>query len=177
MERNSAAARHSWARQHAWLLLHFLPFPVGQTIYAHCTNIRHAPCHLTWFFRAGSASKSKFVNMSIQAENKTILRKGHTHTAPTLFLLCLMTKWWRWWWWWRWWGSIGTSKFRLQMPLLFLSCSTRLHCRAQGEWERPLHWWGFKGAGGDGGGVNGIPEISSWRVCLFRALCCDSLPF
>ena len=36
MERNSAAARHSWARQHAWLLLNFLPFPVGQTIYAHC---------------------------------------------------------------------------------------------------------------------------------------------
>ena len=37
MERNSAAARHSWARQLAWLLLNFLPFPVGQTIYAHCT--------------------------------------------------------------------------------------------------------------------------------------------
>ena len=37
MERNSAAARHSWARQHAWLLLNFLPFPVGQTIYAHCS--------------------------------------------------------------------------------------------------------------------------------------------
>ena len=36
MERNSAAARHSWARQHAWLLLNFPPFPVGQTIYAHC---------------------------------------------------------------------------------------------------------------------------------------------
>ena len=37
MERNSAAARHTWARQHAWLLLNLLPFPVGQTIYAPCT--------------------------------------------------------------------------------------------------------------------------------------------
>ena len=37
MERNEAAARHSWAWQHAWLLLHFFPFPVGQTIYSHGT--------------------------------------------------------------------------------------------------------------------------------------------
>ena len=37
MERNSAAARHSWARRHAWLLLNLFLFPVGQTIYAHCT--------------------------------------------------------------------------------------------------------------------------------------------
>ena len=29
MERNEAAARHSWARQHDWLLLRFFPFPVG----------------------------------------------------------------------------------------------------------------------------------------------------
>ena len=29
MKRNSAAARHSWARQHAWLLLNLYPFPVG----------------------------------------------------------------------------------------------------------------------------------------------------
>ena len=28
----------SWARQQAWLLLSFYPFPVGQTIYAHCTG-------------------------------------------------------------------------------------------------------------------------------------------
>ena len=39
MERNAAAARHSWARQHAWLLLNLYPFPVGQTIYAHCSLI------------------------------------------------------------------------------------------------------------------------------------------
>ena len=29
MERNQAAARHRWARQHAWQLLSFFPFPVG----------------------------------------------------------------------------------------------------------------------------------------------------
>ena len=28
IERNSAAARHSWARQHTWLLLSFYPFPL-----------------------------------------------------------------------------------------------------------------------------------------------------
>ena len=37
MERNSAAARDIWTRQNAWQLLNFLPFPVGQTIYGHCT--------------------------------------------------------------------------------------------------------------------------------------------
>ena len=47
MERNSAAARHSWARQHAWLLLNFLPFPVGQTIYAHCTLSSRSFCLLS----------------------------------------------------------------------------------------------------------------------------------
>ena len=41
MERNEAAARHSWAGQHAWLLLNLFPFPVGQTIYAHCTYEPH----------------------------------------------------------------------------------------------------------------------------------------
>ena len=46
MERNQAAARHSWAGQHAWLLLNFFPMPVGQTIYAHCTCI-----HTTGLFR------------------------------------------------------------------------------------------------------------------------------
>ena len=30
--------KHNWARQHAWLLVRFFPFPVGQTIYAHCTQ-------------------------------------------------------------------------------------------------------------------------------------------
>ena len=38
MERNSTAARHSWARQHAWLLLNFRP--VGQPIYAHCGYLK-----------------------------------------------------------------------------------------------------------------------------------------
>ena len=37
MERNKVAGRNIWDRQHAWLLLSFSPFPVGQTIYAHCT--------------------------------------------------------------------------------------------------------------------------------------------
>ena len=27
-------------RQHAWLLLNSLPFPVGQTIYAHCKPMK-----------------------------------------------------------------------------------------------------------------------------------------
>ena len=38
MERNEAAARHSRARQLAWLLLSFFPFPLWQFIYAHCTQ-------------------------------------------------------------------------------------------------------------------------------------------
>ena len=28
MERNEAAARHSWDSQHTWLMLRFSPFPV-----------------------------------------------------------------------------------------------------------------------------------------------------
>ena len=35
MERNLAGARHSWARQHAWLLLSFFPFLVGHPVAAH----------------------------------------------------------------------------------------------------------------------------------------------
>ena len=37
MERNQAAARHSWARQHAWMLLRFFPFPVGHPEHEHCS--------------------------------------------------------------------------------------------------------------------------------------------
>ena len=48
MERNYAAARHSWARQHAWLLLSFFPFPVGHPMSAGCTllspDIVQGPC-------------------------------------------------------------------------------------------------------------------------------------
>ena len=36
MERKQAAALHSWARQHAWLLLNFFPFPVGHPEHEHC---------------------------------------------------------------------------------------------------------------------------------------------
>ena len=36
MERSEAAARHSWARQHAWLLLYFFPFPVGHPPHPPC---------------------------------------------------------------------------------------------------------------------------------------------
>ena len=36
MERNKGGARHSWARQHAWLLLSFFSFPVGHPEYEHC---------------------------------------------------------------------------------------------------------------------------------------------
>ena len=36
MERNQAAARHSWARQHTWLLLSFSPFPVRHTLHTLC---------------------------------------------------------------------------------------------------------------------------------------------
>ena len=39
MERNWAAARHSWARQHAWLLLNFFPFPMGHPEHEHCMEI------------------------------------------------------------------------------------------------------------------------------------------
>ena len=39
MERNEAAARHSWDRQHAWLLLRFFPFPVGHSEHEHCRPI------------------------------------------------------------------------------------------------------------------------------------------
>ena len=38
MERNEAAARHSWARQHAWLLLTFFPFPVGHPPHPPCRS-------------------------------------------------------------------------------------------------------------------------------------------
>ena len=34
---NGKKVSSSWAGQHAWLLLNSFPFPVGQTIYAHCT--------------------------------------------------------------------------------------------------------------------------------------------
>ena len=37
MERNEAAPRHSWARQHAWLLLSFFPFPVVHPEHDHGT--------------------------------------------------------------------------------------------------------------------------------------------
>ena len=40
MERNLAAARHSWARQHAWLLLNFFPFPVGHPPHPPCTGLK-----------------------------------------------------------------------------------------------------------------------------------------
>ena len=36
MEINYAAARHSWARQHAWQLFNFFPFPVGHPEHEHC---------------------------------------------------------------------------------------------------------------------------------------------
>ena len=35
MDRNWAAARHSWARQHDWLLLKLFPFPVGHPEHEH----------------------------------------------------------------------------------------------------------------------------------------------
>ena len=38
MERNQAGARHSWARQHDWLLLSFVPFPVGHPEHEHCNG-------------------------------------------------------------------------------------------------------------------------------------------
>ena len=34
MERNKAAARHRWTRQHAWLLLSFFPFHVRHPVAA-----------------------------------------------------------------------------------------------------------------------------------------------
>ena len=37
MEINLATAKHVARPTCAWLLLNFFPFPVGQTIYAHCT--------------------------------------------------------------------------------------------------------------------------------------------
>ena len=37
IERNEAAPRHSWARQYAWQLLRFFPFPVGHPEHKHCT--------------------------------------------------------------------------------------------------------------------------------------------
>ena len=43
MERNIAAARHSWARQHAGQLLSFFLFPVGHPMSAGCTYIPYLP--------------------------------------------------------------------------------------------------------------------------------------
>ena len=37
MEKNEAVVRHSWARQHAWLLLTFFPFPMGHPANPPCT--------------------------------------------------------------------------------------------------------------------------------------------
>ena len=37
MEWSLVAARHSWARQHAWLLLSFFPFPVRHPPHPPCT--------------------------------------------------------------------------------------------------------------------------------------------
>ena len=42
MERNSAGARHSWARQHAWLLLNFFQFPVGHPPHPPCSLVAGA---------------------------------------------------------------------------------------------------------------------------------------
>ena len=36
-ERNEAAARQSWGRQHTWLLLSFSPFPVRHPLHPLCT--------------------------------------------------------------------------------------------------------------------------------------------
>ena len=38
MERNEAGDRLSCARQHAWLLLNFFPFPVGHPEHEHCVS-------------------------------------------------------------------------------------------------------------------------------------------
>ena len=90
MERNSAAARHSWARQHAWLLLNFPPFPVGQTIYAHCSVYLHAqsfscaPCN--WNHgerereRGGSASLPVCRNVRV---------RNPLFVLAAAFLLCV----------------------------------------------------------------------------------------
>ena len=44
-ERNEAAARHSWARQHTWLLLRFSPFLERHTLHPLCKrcNIMRPP--------------------------------------------------------------------------------------------------------------------------------------
>ena len=52
MERNQATARHSWARQQAWLLLSFFPFPLGYPMSAGCTfdHIFKHPTFLTCIY-------------------------------------------------------------------------------------------------------------------------------
>ena len=48
MERNYTEAIHSWARQQAWLLLIFFPFPVGNPVSTGCSYIHvHASCITT----------------------------------------------------------------------------------------------------------------------------------
>ena len=87
MERNSAAARHSWARQHAWLLLNFLPFPVGQTIYAHCTTTKNGQ---TFFPLLGDNSSHVLLSQGrwrrLQVKKwlpRSLLPSRNAHFVPT----------------------------------------------------------------------------------------------
>ena len=70
MERNKAAASHSWARQHAWRLLSFFPFPLGRP--------PHPPCR--GFSSQGRARLRAFsrrcTNKKTQLDSKTLHKLG-----------------------------------------------------------------------------------------------------
>ena len=80
MERNSAAARHSWARRHAWLLLNLFLFPVGQTIYAHCRIYSHQSRDTVIEYYCGTATLATVAIRSVLGEgNREKLTRDGTH--------------------------------------------------------------------------------------------------
>ena len=76
MERNEAAARNSRARQHAWLLLSFFPYPVGNPEHEHCTQkcrfMDKRVCEISRFFVA----PPRVFPLSVWCVSRTLLSRN-----------------------------------------------------------------------------------------------------
>ena len=99
MEINSAAARHSWARQHAWVQLSFFPFPVGQTIYAHC-NLHSLYLSLSqfhsWFRLVLSRALRSEIRVRARAASFSLLQKEcmlSLYQMSNYFTRCCLQSW------------------------------------------------------------------------------------
>ena len=88
MQRIKAAARHIWARQHAWLLLSFFPFPVSHPMSAGCT---HTACsllaaHLHTISRPRPRGVSRPRHLP-QQHGRPVLLPRHAFSPPTYALI------------------------------------------------------------------------------------------